>query len=96
VAFTLLVGNKGKEETTGVINTGSLKRDIDCRTRHSSMQVSHEKSAFPVKVKMRGLKGLARSCTRQDSAPTLPPSLPLTQGNKDSSVKRGKPEHPNI
>lgn len=65
-AFTLPVGNKGKEETTGVINTEFLKRDINCK-----MQVSNEKYAFPVKVKMRSLKGLVQSRTQQDSASIL-------------------------
>lgn len=72
VAFTLPVGNKGKEETSRVINTESLKREINCRSYYGSMQISRKKYAFPVKVKMRRLKGLVHSRTRQDSASILP------------------------
>lgn len=72
VAFILPVGNKGREETVRVTNTESLKRGINCRTCYSSMQVRREKYALPVKVKMRRLKGLVHSHTRQDSASILP------------------------
>lgn len=95
-AFTLPVGNKGKEETTGVINTEFLKRDINCRTRYSIMQVSNEKYAFPVKVKMRSLKELVQSCTQQDSASIPPLSCSDPWKYRQITQKRQIQINPNV